>query len=75
MAMIDDLLQRARIRLNRLAPEDAAAELEGGALLVDTRTETQRSEQGEIPGALIIRSNSARMAARPDLSASHRRGQ
>jgi rhodanese-related sulfurtransferase len=54
MAMIDEMLQRARSRLNRLAPEDAAAELEGGALLVDTRTETQRSEQGEIPGALII---------------------
>lgn len=25
-----------------------------GALLVDTRTETQRAEQGELPGALVI---------------------
>lgn len=25
-----------------------------GALLVDTRTETQRAEQGDLPGALVI---------------------
>lgn len=27
---------------------------DSGALLVDTRTETQRGEQGELPGALVI---------------------
>jgi rhodanese-related sulfurtransferase len=54
VATIDDVLERARSRLKRLEPEEAAAELERGALLVDTRTETQRSRQGEIPGALVI---------------------
>jgi rhodanese-related sulfurtransferase len=54
MAAIDDVLARARSRLKRLGPEEAAAELERGALLVDTRTDAQRNEQGEIPGALVI---------------------
>ena len=67
MAMIDEVLARARGRLKRLEPEEAAAELEHGALLVDTRTEPQRSNQGEIPGALVIDRNSSRMAARPNL--------
>ena len=54
MATIDEVLARARARLKRLEPAEAAAELERGALLVDTRTETQRTNQGEIPGALVI---------------------
>jgi rhodanese-related sulfurtransferase len=54
MATIDDVLEQARSRLKRLGPEEAAAEFERGALLVDSRTETQRTEQGEIPGALVI---------------------
>ena len=28
--------------------------LNDGALLIDTRTKTQRAEQGELPGALVI---------------------
>jgi rhodanese-related sulfurtransferase len=54
MATIDDVLRRARGRLKRLRPEEAAAELEGGALLVDTRSEAERREKGEIPGAMVI---------------------
>jgi rhodanese-related sulfurtransferase len=54
MSTIDEVLARARGRLKRLEPAQAAAELERGALLVDTRTETQRRTQGEIPGALVI---------------------
>src|SRR5260370_29091667 len=54
MATIDDVRRRGRSRLKRLGPEEAAAELESGALLVDTRTEIQRRERGEIPGALVI---------------------
>lgn len=30
------------------------AATDSGALLIDTRTETQRAEQGELPGALVI---------------------
>jgi rhodanese-related sulfurtransferase len=54
MATIDDVLEKARARLKRLEPTEAAAELQAGALLVDTRTETQRTQRGEIPGALVI---------------------
>jgi rhodanese-related sulfurtransferase len=53
-ATIDQVLERARRRLARVDPKQAAAEQAQGALLVDTRTETQRAKQGEIPGALVI---------------------
>lgn len=53
-AAVDKLLARARWRLNRLTPEQAAAEQARGALLVDTRTSDQRSVGGHIPGALVV---------------------
>jgi rhodanese-related sulfurtransferase len=53
-ATIDQVLERARRRLARIDPRQAAAEQAQGALLVDTRTESQRAKQGEIPGALVI---------------------
>jgi rhodanese-related sulfurtransferase len=49
---IDDLLTEARTRIDRVSPEDAAAELTDGALLVDIRSESQRTEDGGIPGAI-----------------------
>lgn len=54
MPTIDDVLARARRRLDRLTPEQAAAELASGALLVDTRTSEQRTKGGAIPGARVI---------------------
>jgi len=55
---IDDVLSDARARLQRVTPEDAAKAVdERGALLVDTRPEWQRREEGEIPGALLIERN------------------
>ena len=51
---INEVLERARRKLVRVEPHHAAAELMSGALLVDTRTETQRANQGEIPGAIVI---------------------
>jgi rhodanese-related sulfurtransferase len=54
MPSIDAVLEKARRRLNRLTPEQAAAEHRHGALLVDTRTSEQRARGGEIPGALVI---------------------
>ncbi len=51
---IDEVVERARRRLVRVTPEQAAAEFAQGALLVDTRTESQRAVQGEIPGAIVI---------------------
>jgi len=51
---IDQALGRARRRLQRVDPHQAAAELGQGALLVDTRTAAQRAAQGQIPGAIVI---------------------
>ena len=51
---VDAVLARARSGLRRLDPHQARAAVAGGALLVDTRTESQRRVQGELPGALVI---------------------
>ena len=51
---VEDLLEDARRTLQRISPEQAAAELAAGALLVDTRTSEQRARGGEIPGAEAI---------------------
>jgi rhodanese-related sulfurtransferase len=50
---VEQLLDRARKRLVRVDPEQAASELAKGALLVDIRPSVQRA-QGEIPGATVI---------------------
>ncbi len=54
---IDEFLEAARTGLARVRAEDLAAELERGALLVDTRPVEQRERDGTIPGALIIDRN------------------
>ncbi|MFF4258674.1 winged helix-turn-helix domain-containing protein [Streptomyces sp. NPDC001663] len=54
---IDDLLARARTRLDRITPKDAARELADGALLVDVRADMVRRAEGEIPGSLVMDRN------------------
>jgi rhodanese-related sulfurtransferase len=50
---IDDLLARARARLRRLSPSEAAsAAADDGAILIDIRSESQRAADGVIPGAV-----------------------
>ena len=51
---VEQLLEAARSRLERISAVDAAAEQANGALIVDTRTEEQRRAQGAIPHALVI---------------------
>jgi rhodanese-related sulfurtransferase len=51
------LLERARARLVRIEPAQAAEELAAGALLVDIRPADQRAAQGDIPGATVIDRN------------------
>lgn len=51
---VDHLLAKARAGVRRMTPEETVAAGRRGALIVDTRTETQRREQGEIPGAVVI---------------------
>jgi rhodanese-related sulfurtransferase len=53
-ASIDDVLARARDRLDRLSPREAAAAQVAGALLVDIRPEHNRRIEGELPAALVI---------------------
>jgi len=54
---IDEVLEEARGRLDRLEPAEAAARVAGGALLVDTRPIAQRQADGEVPGALVVERN------------------
>lgn len=54
---IDDLLTAARARLERVDPHRAAELTTRGAILVDTRPQWQRAEEGELPGALVIERN------------------
>jgi rhodanese-related sulfurtransferase len=54
VSAIDELLTAARARLDRVTPEQAAAAVEQGALLVDIRPRALRAAQGEVPGALLL---------------------
>ena len=49
---IDELLTEVRERIDRVSPMEAAAEMTGGALLVDIRAESQRAADGVVPGAV-----------------------
>ena len=51
---VEQLLAKARARLDRVTPREALAEQRAGALLVDTRTFEQRRDGGLIPGALVV---------------------
>ncbi|MCU1605018.1 MAG: Rhodanese domain protein [Modestobacter sp.] len=54
---IDELLTEARSRISRLQPEQAAARLRAGAVLVDIRPAAQREREGAVPGALVVERN------------------
>lgn len=60
MSRIDQVLQTARSRLNRLPAEDLPEALRRGALLIDIRPQAQRLREGEVPEslqALVIERN------------------
>jgi rhodanese-related sulfurtransferase len=48
------VLAASRAGVPRLDPYQLRAAMARGALVVDTRTESHRREQGEFPGALVI---------------------
>lgn len=57
---IDETLAEARGRIARYSPSEAAAALERGALLVDTRPQWQRDRDGSFPdrpNVLLIERN------------------
>lgn len=51
---VDALLEQARAGVRRLTPHQTVEAVRTGALLIDTRTDTQRQEQGDLPGAIVI---------------------
>jgi len=54
---VDRLLEDARRDLDRVQPEDLAAEVAAGALVVDIRPSETRVPEGELPGALVVDRN------------------
>jgi rhodanese-related sulfurtransferase len=48
------LLETARRRLDRIAPDRLQDEMDAGALVVDVRDSALRHEQGALPGARVI---------------------
>jgi rhodanese-related sulfurtransferase len=54
---IDQLVAQSRKRLCRLAAADAYAAMRGGAVLVDIRSDSQRSRDGIVPGAVFVARN------------------
>ena len=54
---VDGLLASARDQLDRLSPESALREAQGGAVLVDIRSEAQLHRGGLILGATVIPRN------------------
>ena len=54
---IDELVARVRAVLRRVAPEDLAAEMRAGALVIDVRPADQRARDGALPGAVVVDRN------------------
>jgi rhodanese-related sulfurtransferase len=51
---VTGVLAEARKGAQRCTPQETEAARRRGALVIDTRTETQRAETGELPGAIAI---------------------
>ena len=54
MPTIDEYLENARSRLNRVSPDEVETAVANGALLVDIRPPHNRTEEGDLPGAMVI---------------------
>ena len=70
MSRVEKLLGEARARLARVDPAGARAAIEGGAVLVDIRAESQRERDGVVPGSVFIARNVLEWRCDPD--GSHR---
>ncbi|MFQ5948732.1 MAG: rhodanese-like domain-containing protein, partial [Acidimicrobiia bacterium] len=63
---IDDLLNEARSRIERLTPGEARAAMDDGAMLVDTRCNEDRRSFGVVPGSVHIPRTVLEWRADPD---------
>jgi rhodanese-related sulfurtransferase len=53
----DDLVDRARRRIRRVGPREMRGVVADGGLVIDIRPAAQRSEEGPLPGAIVIERN------------------
>ncbi len=51
---LDEVLAAARERILRYTPAEAAAALEGGAVIVDLRAHDERARTGIVPGSIHV---------------------
>jgi rhodanese-related sulfurtransferase len=65
MTTVDELLEAARTRLDRVDAVRAASLVAEGARLVDTRPQWQRADEGALPGALVVERNHLRWRLDP----------
>src|SRR5512139_1015725 len=54
---IEAMLEQARSGIDRVRPDQLAAEVAAGAVLVDIRPVGQRSRDGELSGAVVVDRN------------------
>jgi rhodanese-related sulfurtransferase len=66
---VDELLEEARARLERVGPAEASQAVAKGALLVDIRADSQREHDGVVPQALFFPRNVIEWRADPSSSA------
>jgi rhodanese-related sulfurtransferase len=66
----DELVDRSRRRIRRVAPEELAGFTADGGLVVDIRPAAQRADEGDMPGALVVERNV--LEWRLDPTGSHR---
>jgi rhodanese-related sulfurtransferase len=66
VSTIDDLLARARERIDRVEPAEALAEMRDGAVLVDVRSDSQIARDGTVPGAIVVARNVLEWRCAPD---------
>jgi rhodanese-related sulfurtransferase len=63
---IDELLELARARLERLSPAEVVAATAIGAVLIDIRSQDQRRAHGVVPGALYFPRNHLEWCVDPE---------
>lgn len=74
-----DMVAEAKQNVENLTPEEVAAEVENGAVLVDLRESEERTQHGSIPGAVHVprgmlefHADSATPYHKPELDSSKR---
>jgi rhodanese-related sulfurtransferase len=65
---LDELLDDARARLDRLTPAQALAAAENGALIIDIRSDRDREHVGVVPGSVHIPRTVLEWRVAPDSS-------